>query len=256
MDDQTPPIPDDVTGNLHIEVTPLAPIPAMTGGHPQPARPQKRLWRAAVISSVIVIALVVIFSGYLPMRTPLTGWALPQPTGASAREPTPVLLGKVPTDCPPGSSIEIFSPSYPMGVHVKWYDSSTTQFRTLPLWVIGFDGSVASVATAHLRGGGPPTTRGWPLRLGLVAGADIDIAQPITISAHGMGSTGGRVLQFSMDGVDHPTSPLVLVPDKTPPQSGGWRSWLFYIFLPASGCFYIDIQSGAVQTGVGFAAGL
>ncbi len=111
MDDQPPRILDDAAPDLHIEVTPLSPSPAMPGGRPVPPR-RKPVWRAFVIAGAIMIALAVIFSGYFPTRTPLTGWALPQPTATNTPEPTPVLFSNVPTYCPPGNPMTTFSPSF------------------------------------------------------------------------------------------------------------------------------------------------
>lgn len=259
MDDQPPQIPDDASPDLHIEVTPLSPSPVTTGGQPAPARPrkQKRLWQAAVIGVVIALALAVIGSGYLLVRTPLTGWALPQPTATDTPEPTPILFGTVPAGCPPHSSLVQFSPSYPPGVQMAWSDPQNplTKHR-LAIWVVGFDGlasSAPSAPSAHLTGG-PPTAQGWPLRLGLVMGPDI--TQPITISAEGWGGSGGRAVLLSADGVEHPTSPLIFDPQEAAPQADGWRSWLFYVLLPVSGCYMLHIQYASHDTGVDFAAGL
>ncbi len=64
---------DDADGELHIEVTPLV-APA---ADPRPTRPHPRrharVWRAVIAGTAIAVALVVIFSGFLPLRTPLTG---------------------------------------------------------------------------------------------------------------------------------------------------------------------------------------
>lgn len=239
MDDQPPRILDDAAPDLHIEVTPLSPSPAMPGGRPVPPR-GKPVWRAFVIAGAIMIALAVIFSGYFPTRTPLTGWALPQPTATNTPEPTPVLFGNVPTYCPPGNPVETFSPSFGPGVGVYG----------LPLWFVGFDGPQA---TARLTGGGPPTARGWPYRLGIVARSDI--TQPIILSVKGMFGVAGQVW-FSTSGVDNPISPLVLDPTATPLQSDDWHGWLFYMLLPSSGCFFLDVQSGDTQSGMFFAAGV
>jgi hypothetical protein len=184
------------------------------------------------------MALAVIFSGYVPLHTPLTGWALLQPTATDTPEPSPVLFGKAPTYCPPGNLLGTFSPSFSPGVGVN----------DLHVWFVGFDGPQA---TAHLTGGAP-TARSWPYLLELVAAPDV--TQPIILSAQGMFNVVGSV-SFSANGIGNPTSPLILNPALEPPQDDGWRLWLFYILLPSSGCFSLDVQSGATHTSTFFTAG-
>jgi hypothetical protein len=82
-----------------------------------------------------------------------------------------------------------------------------------------------------------------------------DVTQQIILGAQGMGGVEGSV-RFSVNGLDNPTAPTILSPELTPPQPDGWRSWVLYILLPSSGCFYLDVQSGAAHTGMFFAAGL
>jgi hypothetical protein len=230
---------DSATDDLRLEVTPLTPPPAVSGSPTHLAGSQKRLWRAALVGCVVVIGLAVVFSGYVPLHTSLTGWALPQPTATSTPEPTPVLFSKVPTNCPPGNTVETFSPSFGPGVGVYG----------LHIWFVGFDGPQATVRFTSA----PLTQYGWPYKLILAAAPDV--TQQIILSAQGMGGVQGRVW-FSVDGLDNPTSPTILNPQLTPPQSDGWRSWLMYILLPSSGCFYLDVQSGAAHTGTYFAAGV
>lgn len=230
----------NTTPDLRIEVTPLAPLPAIAGGQRAPRHPQKRFWQVAVISGVILIALAVIFSRYTPLHTALTGWALPQPTVGSTPEPTPALLGALQSDCPQGNPVGMFSPSFRPGVGV----------HDLHIWFVGFDGPRA---TARFDGGVAPTSHGWPYRLGLVAASDI--SQPIILSGQGIFGTEGQVW-FSANGVEDPVFPLVLDPMATPLQADDWHAWLFYILLPSSGCFQLDVQSGDVHTGTFFAAGV
>ena len=229
---------DTTTEDLRLDVTPLTPPPATPASPTQPAGRRKRLWRAALAGCVVVIGLAVVFSGYFPLRTPLTGWELPQPTATSASEPTPVLFGAVPTNCPPGNLVKTFSPSFGPGVGVA----------RLHIWFVGFDGPQATARFTSA----PLTRYGWPYKLILAAAPDV--TQRIILGAQGMGRVEGRVW-FSVDGFDNPTSPTILNPQLTPPQSDGWRSWMIYILLPSSGCFYLDVQSGAAHAGMYFAAG-
>src|SRR5690242_1631231 len=141
---------DDGDAELHIEVLPLR-APA---ANPRPTRPRPhtRLWRALIAGSAVVVALVVIFSGFLPLRTPLTGWALPQPTATSTPAPAAALLGTIPSDCPPGNPLETFSSSYSSGVNLDG----------LHVWLVGFDGPRA---TLRYTSGVPLTPYGWPHKI-------------------------------------------------------------------------------------------
>jgi len=227
-------------GELHIEVTMLTSPSATTTGQSAPARPRKRLWQAAIIGGVIVIALVVIFSGYLPLRTPLTGWALPQPTATVTPAPTPVLLGKVPTNCPPGNPVATFSPAFGPGVGVAG----------LHVWLVGFEGSQA---TLRYPTGVPLTPYGWPHKVILVAAPDV--TQQIVLAASGMGRAQSSVW-FSTNGWEQATSPLILTPELTPPSSDGWRAWVMNLFVRSSGCYFLNIELGSSQAGTYFAVGM
>ena len=239
MDDQPTQLPDDAAPpDLHIEVTPLSPSPATPGGQPALTR-RKLAWRVAVISGAIVIALAVIFSGYFPTRTPLTGWALPQPTATNTPEPTPVLFGKAPTNCPPGNPMTTFSSSFGPGVGVA----------DLRIWFVGFNGPQA---TARLTNA-PMTLYGWPFKVVLAAAPNV--TQAITLSADVMFNTVGSV-SFSQDFMDNVSVHLILNPEATPPQPDGWRSWTLYMYLPASGCYYLRIEYGGQERpGTFFSAG-
>jgi len=228
---------DDADSELHIEVTPLSP-PPNAGQQTSTHRRNARLWRALIAGTAIVVALTIIFSGLLPLRTPLTGWALPQPTATSTAMPTPVLLGKVPTNCPPGNSIQTFSPAFGPGVGVAG----------LNVWLIGFEGPQAIL---RFTGGAQLTPHGWPYKL--ILAAPPDVTQPITLSASGMGGT----LWFSVDGVEHTTEALTLDPRTTLPSTDGWRGWPLYIFVPSAGCYYLALHySGQEMPGTYFAAGM
>lgn len=239
MDDQTPQLSDDATDGFHIEVTPLSASPATTVSQPTPTRFRTPAWRAAVMGAVIVIALAVIFGGYLPVRTPLTGWAQPQPTATSTPEPTPVLFGKVPTYCPPGNPVETFSPSFGPGVGVYG----------LHVWFVGFVGPQATAQFTN----SAVTPHGWPYKLLLAAAPDV--TQPMTLSADVMFTAVGSV-SFSMGSLDNVTTSLTLDPHMAAPQADGWRSYVFYIFLPSAGCYYLNIEyGGQSHPGTYFAAG-
>jgi len=227
-------------GELHIEVSPLSP-PLDTDRQTSRPRRNARLSRALIAGSAIVVALAVIFSGFLPVRTPLTGWALPQPTATSTLAPTPVLLGKVPTDCPPGNPVEKFSPTFGPGVGVAG----------LHIWLVGFDGPRA---TLRYTSGVPLTPYGWPHKVILVVAPDV--TQQIVLAASGMGNAQSSVW-FSTNGWEQATSPLILTPESTSPSPDGWRAWVMNVFVRSSGCFYLDIQYGEQElSGTYFAAGV
>jgi hypothetical protein len=224
-------------GELHIEVSPLSP-PFDADRQTSRQHRNVRLWRALIAGSAVVVALAVIFSGFLPVRTPLTGWALPQPTATSTPAPTPVLLGKAPNDCPPGNSVATFSPVFGPGVGAA----------KLHVWLVGFSGPQA---TMRFTGGAQLTPHGWPYKLILAAAPDV--TQPITLSASGMGST----LWFSTDGVENTTEALTIDPRTTLPSTDGWRGWPLYIFVPSAGCYYLALHySGQEMPGTYFAAGM
>ena len=229
---------DDGDAELHIEVMPLSPPP--NGGHQVSRRHRHtRIVRALVVGSSLAVALAVIFSGFLPLRSPLTGWALPQPTATSTPEPTPVLLGKVPADCPPGNSVATFSPAYGPGVDVG-----------LDVWLVGLDGPHA---TLRYTSGVPETPYGWPHKVILVAAPDV--TQQIVLAANGMGNAQSSVW-FSTNGWEQATSPLILTPAQTSPQPDGWRAWTMNFFVRSSGCYFLSIQLGASQAGTFFAVGM
>lgn len=226
-------------GELHIEVSPLS--PSLDAGQ-WTASPRRnlRLWRGLIAGSAIVVALAVIFSGFLPLRTPLTGWALPQPTATSTPAPTPVLLGKVPTNCPPGNPVATFSPAFGPGVGVAG----------LHVWLVGFEGTQA---TLRYPTGVPQTPYGWPHKVILAAAPDV--TQQIVLAASGMGRAQSSVW-FSTNGWEQATSPLILTPELTAPQPDGWRAWVMNLFVRSSGCYFLNIQLGASQAGTYFAVGM
>ncbi len=240
MSDDSDHTMDGGDGDLHIEVSPLS--PSLDAGR-QTSRPHRnvRFWRALIAGSAIVVALAVIFSGFLPVRTPLTGWALPQPTATGTPAPNPILLGKAPTDCPLGNPIETFSSSYSSGVNLGG----------LHVWMVGFDGPHA---TLRYTSGVPLTPYGWPHKVILVAAPDV--AQQIVLAANGMGNAQSSVW-FSTNGWEQATSPLILTPALTSPSPDGWRAWVMNLFVRSSGCFYLDIQYGGQEmSGTYFAAGV
>lgn len=227
-------------GELHIEVSPLSP-PLDADRQTASSRRNVRLWRTLIAGSAIVVALAVIFSGFLPVRTPLTGWALPLPTATATLEPIPVLLGKAPTDCPPGNPIETFSSSYGSGVNLGG----------LHIWLVGFDGPRA---TLRYTSGAPLTPYGWPHKVILVAAPEV--TRQIVLAANGMGNAQSSVW-FSTNGWEQATSPLILTPESTSPSPDGWRAWVMNVFVRSSGCFYLDIQYGGQElSGTYFAAGV
>lgn len=228
---------DDADGELHIEVTPLSPPPSASQQAPRRRRNTRR-WRALIVGTAIAVALAVIFSGFLPLRTPLTGWALPRPTATSTPAPTPVLLGKVPTNCPPGNPVETFSSTYGPGVGLAG----------LHVWLVGFSGPQATI---RFTTGVPQTPYGWPYKIILAAAPDV--TQQIVLAASGMGGS----VWFSTNGWEQATSPLILTPALTRPSPDGWRTWTMNFFLRSSGCYYLDIQYGGQEMpGTYFAAGV
>jgi hypothetical protein len=227
-------------GELHIEVSPLS--PSLDAGR-RTASPRRnaRLWRALIAGTAIAVALAAIFSGFLPLRTPLTGWALPQPTATSTPAPTPVLLGKAPTNCPPGNPIETFSSSYSAGVNLGG----------LHVWLVGFDGPLA---TLRYTSGAALTPYGWSHKMILLAAPDV--TQQIVLAASGMGRAQSSVW-FSTEGWEQATSPLILTPAQMSPQPNGWRAWVMNVFVRSAGCFHLDIQYGEQEmSGTYFAAGV
>ncbi|HEY7341661.1 MAG TPA: hypothetical protein VH591_12320 [Ktedonobacterales bacterium] len=230
---------DEIDDELRLEVSPLHPLPDATAQQTSRPRHHTRMLRAVIIGTAIAVALAAIFSGFLPLRTPLTGWALPQPTATSTPEPTSVLLGKVPTDCPPGNPLATFSPAYGPGLDVG-----------LDAWLVGFDGPHA---TLRYTSGVPQTPYGWPHKVILVAAPDV--TEQIVLAANGMGNAQSSVW-FSTDGWEQATSPLILTPAQTSPQPDGWRVWTMNFFLRSSGCYFLNIQLGASHAGTFFAAGV
>jgi len=230
---------DDADSELHIEVTPLSP-PPNAGQQTSAQRRNARLWRALIAGTAVAVALVTIFSGFLPLRTPLTGWALPQPTATSTPELAPVLLGKVPTDCPPGNSVATFSPAYGPGVDVGG----------LHVWLVGLDGPHA---TLRYTSGVPQTPYGWPHKVILVAAPNV--TQQIVLADNGMGNAQSSVW-CSTEGWEQATSPLILTPAQTSPQPDGWRAWVMNVFVRSSGCYFLSVQLGGSQAGTYFAAGM
>jgi hypothetical protein len=230
---------DDTGSELHIEVMPLSPLPNAGQRTPRPRR-RARLWRALIAGTAIAVALATIFSGLLPVHTPLTGWALPQPTATSTPAPTPVLLGKVPTNCPPGNPVETFSSSFGPGVGLAG----------LHIWLVGFSGPQATIRFAS---GVPQTPYGWPYKVILAAAPDV--TEQIVLAASGMGRAQSSVW-FSTNGWEQATSPLILSPASTSPQTDGWRAWTMNFFLRSAGCYFLNIQLGASQAGTYFAVGM
>ena len=149
---------DDAGSELHIEVAPITPPPLGAGSRTPRARRRARIWRTIVVASVVLVALALLFSGFLPAGTPLTGWALsstPRQIATMTPEPTVMLLGKAPTDCPPGKPVATFSPSFSPGVGVA----------RLHVWFVGFDGPkphcVSLAARNSQRTAGPPNSCSW-----------------------------------------------------------------------------------------------
>ncbi len=228
---------DEADSELHIEVMPLSPSSHADQRIPRPRR-HARLWRTLLVGGAIAVSLAVILSGYFPAHTPLTGWALPQPTATATLAPTPALIGKTPTNCPPGNPVETFSSTYSPGVGVAG----------LHVWLVGFSGPQATI---RFTAGVPLTPYGWPYKVILVAAPDV--TQQIVLVASGMGSS----VWFSTNGWEQATSPLILTPELTSPSSDGWRAWTMNFFLRSSGCYYLNIQYGGQEmSGTFFAAGM
>ncbi|HKT38607.1 MAG TPA: hypothetical protein VJR48_09560, partial [Ktedonobacterales bacterium] len=218
---------------FYIEVSPLSSSSAANQQAPGPRR-YMRIVRAIIAGSAIIVALAVIFSGFLPLHTPLTGWALPQPTATSTATPAPtaVVLGHAPTDCPPGNPIEKFSSGFGPGMNLGGQH----------IWLVGFNGPGPAL---HASGGVQLTPYGWPYYLMLVAAPDV--TKQIVLVAGGRNTVSGDVgggVRFSIDGLDHAESPLILNPTLTPPGSDGWRAWHLYIFVPAAGCYLLGLEYG------------
>ncbi len=243
MGDHTRRDGDDAGSELHIEVTPITPPPLGAGSPKSRSRRRARIWRTIVVAGVVLVALALLVSGFLPVGAPFTGWALsstPRQIATMTPEPTVTLLGKVPTDCPPGNLVATFSPSFGPGMGVA----------RLHVWLVGFNGPQA---TLHLAGGTHLTAHGWLYRLFLVAAPDV--TRPITLSAMGIFGVTNPVW-FSTNGPENTTATLTLNPQKTLPSSDGWRTWVMYIFITAGGCYLLNLQYGGREIGTFFAAGL
>ncbi len=154
---------DGSESELHIEVSPITPPPLGAGSRTPRSRRRARIWRTIVVASVVLVVLALLVSGFLPVGAPFTGWALsstPRQIATITPEPTVTLLGKAPTDCPPGNRVAAFSPSFGPGVGVA----------RLHVWFVGFDGPQA---TLRFTGGTQLTAHGWPAKLLLVAAPDV-----------------------------------------------------------------------------------
>lgn len=231
--------PDDAGSDFSIEMAPLPRSSPDYAARIFHTSQRMRTWRGVLTGCAILVALAIIFSSFLPLHIPFTGWALPRLTATSTVEPIPALLGKVPANCPPGNAPETFSPDFSQGVGAA----------RLHIWLVGFDGPTA---TLRFTGGVNFTTHGWPYTLMLAAAPDV--TQPITLSAKGMfGAT--NTVWFSTNGVENATGTLTLDPHTRSPSANGWRSWQFYVLIPSAGCYVLEIGYGGSQTGTYFAAG-
>jgi hypothetical protein len=234
----TDPTSDDPESEFFaLEVTRLPP-PVPAAGHPPTAHSSHR--RTSVRSlllavGVLLLALALLLQSVARLPTSLTRYSpIQRPTAPS------ILLGAVPSGCPPGNLVYTFSADYAPGAGMAGQD----------IWLVGFS---PSTATLHL-GYSPRTQLGWEYPLLLVVNAGL--SQPITLQVQPVVGGGGTVW-LSRTAVEQATGTLTFNPrtDLAHP-AGRWKSWPFFVFIASAGCYYLDMHYGTSRTpGTFFAAG-
>ena len=237
MDDDNRRGADADDSELHFEVSSL--VPAQPPGPQRPRRQLRpRTVRTLAVGGAVVLALAVLLGSLAPVRSTLFG-QLPAPSAprAVASSPPTAALGDVPTGCPPGNSVDTFSPVYGPGVGIA----------DLNVWFVGFSGPSA---TLHLAGA-MQTPLGWPAKL--IVAAARDVTQPLALSVEAMGE---GTVRLSLDGPGEAAATLTLDPATAPASADGWRSWPLQLYVPSAGCYYMRVQYGGHETpGTFFAAG-
>lgn len=221
---------DDLDAEPRLEVTPLdtSSPDILGGGTYPPARGRRRLWLSLLTAGALVVALAIVLGSVPSLRAAVIArFASPTPTQGLI--PVGVQLDPVPTNCPTGNPVTIFSPDYPPGVGMEGRD----------IWILGFTGS-----TATLRPGLEPTADGFPTILQVLVGHAV--TGSLTVRIYGVGTTNGDI---------DSTAPLMsytIDPTLLPPAADGYRSWLLQFSLPAAGCYFLGVSG---TPGTFFAAG-
>ena len=243
-----PPEPDD----LQFEVTSLAP------DRPHTARPaflgvdsgnRDRIARATLAAGAVLLALALVFAGVSSYRA-LIASAQPTPTAVVVSVSGNLVISSVDgsstvatpggvANCPPGNAVQSFAPGFQPGAGLYGLD----------VYFIGFDGPQAN---RHLAGAAS-TPHGWAEKLVRAAGPDV--SDPLTLSARGIGGAGNGPLWLSASGPDQAAPALTLDPNATAATSSGWKSWPFQLYVPAGGCYFLQVQSSSLTTGTFFSAG-
>jgi hypothetical protein len=245
-------IPDHGTApesdDLQFEVTPLAPDrphaapPAFLGAGSN----RDRVARATLAAGAVLLLLALVFAGISSYRT---ATASAQPTATdSSNGSVSVVISSVDgsstvttprgvASCPSGNAVQSFAPGFQPGAGVYG----------LSVYFIGFDGPQANL---HLAGAAS-APHGWAEKLVLAAGSDV--SDPLTLSARGIGGAGNGPLWLSASGPDQ--AALAFDPSATAATASGWKSWPFQLYIPAGGCYFLQVQSFNRTTGTFFSAG-
>jgi hypothetical protein len=241
------PEPDD----LQFEVTSLAPdrphtaAPAFLGAG---SSNLDRVARATLAAGAVLLALALVFGGISSYRALLAS-ARPTPTAVVVSVSNSVVISSVNgsstvatpggvANCPPGNTIQSFAPGFQPGAGVYG----------LSVYFIGFDGPQANL---HLAGAAS-TPHGWAEKLVLAAASDV--SEPLTLSARGIGGAGNGPLWLSASGPDQAALALTFDPS-TQPTSTGWTVWPFQLYVPAGGCYFLQVLHFKTATGTYFSAG-
>jgi hypothetical protein len=240
----TVPEPDD----LQFEVSSLAPdrpfiAPAALGSSGK----RDRVARLAFAAGAVLLALAVVFAGISSYRAIIAS-ARPTPTAVVGSVSSSVVISSslgepdaTPTSVPNchGNTFEAFSTAFGPGIGVYGLD----------VWFLGFDGPQANLHLAR----STSTQHGLQKQLTLVAGPDIEEA--LTLSAQSIGGPGDGPLWLSASGPDEAAHTLTFNPHGATASPGGWKSWPFQLYIPAGGCYVLQVRFFNLTTGTLFSAG-
>ncbi len=160
-------------------------------------------------------------------------------------------LGRIPTDCPPGSPRTVLGKVYGTG-------SSVTGYGAFPVAGLAFDGPHATLQFSrnpqmlHLSWQPP---YGWIHKMLWF----MNPSHKGRVTLRGSELRGGRPVWFVLDGPGQKETRLAVLDPQhqavVPGPRGAWPQFPGYMYVPHAGCYSIVAQWSGGQETIAFAAG-
>ncbi len=162
----------------------------------------------------------------------------PSPIPTPTPTPIPPPLGPIPRDCPPGPTPQPILPGIGPVIGGP------------PVWAAGFDGPHAAIYLV------PEAFNqyGWGRKIIWEVGPNYTHL----VTLHGANLQSGARIRFQFLDGDPTTSPVLDPQDPDHPGSavgGDWNEWGSGMFLPTTGCYYLEASWPGGHWRITFAAG-